>query len=417
MSKALTDTMIRNARPPATGRIEVADGACRGLVLRVTSNGIRSFGFRFRDRTTGRSERVLLGHYPDLMLRDARHRADALRREVAAGKNPSANRREASDCTFAALADRYLAEHSRRFKKSAHLDEGMLRLHILPHWRDRDFTTLERADLIKLVERIVTAGKPVAANRVQALISSIFSFALDADLVKANPCARMRRRGEERPKDRVLTDDEIRLFWSRAVLPPVSRLVGLALRLILVTGCRPGEVAGMAKAEIEVGPDGSPTAWTVPALRSKNGRPHYVPLSPMAQDLVAESMQLSSKSAYVFRARYGDGGHVTAHAVTVAMGRLGEAVPEGEPGADTWHSDPPTPHDLRRTAATRLSAAGVRPEDVAAVLNHARRDITGKHYDQYARTDEKRTALDRWSAILSGILEPGPADNVVALRA
>ena len=76
----------------------------------------------------------------------------------------------------------------------------------------------------------------------------------------------------------------------------------------------------------------------------------------------------------------------------------------------------PTPRDLRRTCATRLAAAGVPAEDVRAVLNHARADVTGKHYDLYDRAKEKRVALTRWAQIVVGILAPAPADNIVALR-
>lgn len=102
--------------------------------------------------------------------------------------------------------------------------------------------------MIELVEAIVKKGTPVQANRVQALVSTIFSFAVDAALVKFNPCSRLRKRGAETRDTRVLSDDEIRQFWRRAVLPPITRRVGLVLRLALLTGCRSGEVAGASAA-------------------------------------------------------------------------------------------------------------------------------------------------------------------------
>jgi Arm DNA-binding domain/Phage integrase central domain len=219
MSPVLTDAQLRKIQPPARGLTEITDAGCRGLVFRVTAAGISSFSFRFRDRATGRSERLSLGRYPGVSLRDARRKADALRGEIDAGKNPAAHKRQASDRTFAALADRYLTEHAKRFKRSVDADERNLRVHILPYWGNRDFTAIERADVIALVERIITAGKPIAANRVQALISSIFSFAIDADLVKANPCARLRKRGRETAKTRTLTDGEIGALWRGVMLP------------------------------------------------------------------------------------------------------------------------------------------------------------------------------------------------------
>jgi integrase len=337
-------------------------------------------------------------------LRDARRKADALRGEIDAGKNPAAHKRQASERMFAGLADRYLSEHAKRFKRSADADERNLRIHILPHWANRDFPGIERVDVIQLVERIITAGKPIAANRVQALISSIFSFAIDADLVKANPCTRLRKRAQEKAKTRTLTDEEIRTFWANVMLPPVSRAVGLALRLVLTLGCRPGEVAGMARSELEFDRHGVPVSWTIPAGRSKNGRAHFVPLSSLASDLITEALKLYGSSAFVFPSP-ANRGAIAGHALSVAMARLSRGQPNS-----------PTPHDLRRSCATRLSAAGVPAEDVAAILNHVRADVTGRHYDHYQRADEKRAALLRWSKILTAIIERQPA-NVIALRA
>jgi integrase len=282
-----------------------------------------------------------------------------------------------------------------------------LRLHILPHWADRDYTTIERADVISLVERIVTAGKPVMANRVQALISGIFSFAIDADLLKANPCMRLRKRGQERVKTRVLSDDELRLFWAHA---PDSE-VGRVLRVILMTGCRPAEAAGMAKIELEFDAAGHPTSWLIPPDRSKNGRAHFVPLSTPAAEIIGNSI---NESDFIFPARRAGAGAIARHSVTGAMNRMTEAFPKGAPGLSTWLKEPPTPHDLRRTVATRLAATGTSSDDVAAVLGHVRTDITGRHYDHYNRAAEKMRALHRWAQILAAILTP-PEPNVVAI--
>jgi integrase len=407
MRVAFTDALIRSLKP-ASGRTELTDPACRGLCLRVTTAGAKTFTFRYRDRTARRIERLTIGPYPDVSLRDARVRADKLRQQIAAGKNPSAHKREAPARSFAALAQRYLVEHARRHKRSATKDERNLRLHILPRWASRDLNSITRADVIALVEGIVTARKPVLANRVHALISGIFSFAMDVDVASANPAARLRKRGVEHVKTRVLSDDEIRTFWQRTADLPAS--VGSALRLVLVTGCRPGEAAGLARSEIELDAKGRPISWTVPAARSKNGRSNFVPLSRLAADLVAEAAGSSGSSAFVF-ASHAARGHVDSSALSAAMLRLAETAQD-----ESWRADPPTPHDLRRTAATRLAAAGVPAEDVAAILNHVRADVTGRHYDRYGRAAEKRRALERWARLLSTIVSGERPANVVALR-
>ena len=413
MTKGLTDAVIRHVQPPPIGRLELADAGCRGLWLRVTNKGVKTFAFQFR--SNGRSERLTLGRYPDVSLRDARNKTDALRRDVVEGKNPSAHKRSAPARNFGVLADRYLNEHARRFKRSAHADELNLRLHVRPHWQHRDATKIERADVVELIERIVAADKPVAANRVQALVSSVFSFAVDAALVKSNPCLRLRKRGQETAKSRTLTDDEILLFWNRIVASPVSRPVGIALRLVLLLGVRPGEAAGISRSELEFDDDGSPVAWTIVAARSKNGRAHFVPLPTLARDLISGALALAGQdSAFVFPARSGARA-IGGHALAAAMRCFAASLPANKAETTSWRADMPTPHDLRRSCATRLAAAGVAAEDIAAVLNHVRGDVTGKHYDQYQRAAEKRRALDRWALILGGILEPKNA-KVVAMR-
>ena len=191
------------------------------------------------------------------------------------GENPSEAKRrakrEAPGRTFQALSDRYLTEYAQRKKKSADQDERNLNLHVLPKWRDRDFTMLRRADVIELVEGILSDGKPVLANRVQSLVSVVFSFAVDSDLIDANPCTRLRKRGEERAGERVLTDPEIRLFWRKVVEPPASRQTGLGLRLALLTGVRVGEVAGIEPSELEHMGDPARAVWTIPGTGQRTG--------------------------------------------------------------------------------------------------------------------------------------------------
>jgi integrase len=409
MRQILTDMLLRSAAVPLQGRLEIADLRCTGLEFRVTPKNARSFSFRFRDPSTGRLTRALIGRYPDVTLAKAREAADKLRRIVAGGINPVESKRRAKaegpQRTFAALAERYLEEHARRHKRSAGADERNLRLHILPKWKDRPFDSIRRSDVIELAEGLIKQGSPVQANRIQALVSSIFSFALDADLVQGNPCARLRKRGAETTGTRVLSDGEIRLFWPNVILPPVSRRVGLALRLALLTGTRAGEVAGMARSELADLSNPKKASWTVPAQRSKNGVAHVVPLSPLSCTTIRSVLELiGEKDEFLFPSPTNQGEPITAHALAVAMQRLGPELSGKSEAIKTWKSDPPSPHDLRRTTATRLSSLGVAQEDVAAVLNHIRRDITGRVYDLYQRSQEKRDALNLWSASLTKIL-------------
>jgi integrase len=420
MRKALTDAFIRTLRAPVAGRTEMADVRAVGLEFRVTSRGVRSWSFRFRDPRSGKTTRATIGDYPTVSLGEARERADAMRRQVASGENPvEAKRRErglSGSKTFQALADRYLTEHARRHKRSAGADDRNLRLHVLPKWKDRRYDEIARADIIELVEGLVAAGKQTLANRVQALVSSIYSFAMDADLVKGNPCARLRRRGVETVGRRVLADDEIRLFWPIIVHKPVSRPVGLALRLVLLTGVRPGEAAGIALGELANLDESGNAKWIIPASRAKNARAHLVPLSELARQTILSAHELAGANAeFLFPSPVSDGAPVTGHALAVAMRRFAGGL--DPTSGKSWRADRPSPHDLRRTAATRLAALGVAKEDRDAVLNHARADVGSKHYDLYDREREKRRALELWASTLAAILERRESEpNVVPLQ-
>jgi integrase len=430
MKKMLTDAFVRTAEPPPSGRLEVADLRCVGLTFRVTQAGIKSWSLRFRDPRSGRAARATIGSYPEVSLHVARERALGLRREIAGGVNPVERKRkereEASSRTFAALAERYMNEHARRHKRTAAADQRNLNLHVLPHWRNRLFESIGRKDVIELCEGVVAKGSPIQANRVQALLSKMFSFALDAELVSANPCARLKKRSKETAATRVLSDDEIRLFWRRIGDAPNSKRIGQALRLVLLTGVRVTELTGAELKEFERLDDAEKATWTIPASRSKNGRAHVVPLSGLALSIVVdlakraeEAAAKDSGSRFLLPSPVDAEGPIDGHSLSVAMIRFGNAlcaatdsddvVDDDKRAIATWVADRPSAHDLRRTLATRLAGAGIPAEDISACLNHTRAGVTARHYDLYDRAREKRKALELWGRQVAMIIGVGRA--------
>jgi integrase len=403
----------------------MADLRCVGLTIRVTANSAKSWSLRFRDPRSGKVTRATIGGYPEITLERARETGLNLRREIANGVNPVEKKRKervsADSRTFEALAKRYVAEHARRHKKTADADERGLRLHVLPQWRTRSIESIGRSDVIELCEGVVAKGSPIQANRVQALISKVFSFAVDSELIGANPCARLKKRSKEVRGTRVLSDDEIRLFWRRIGRSPNSTRIGQALRLVLLTGARVTEMAGAEIKEFDHLDDADMAYWTVPATRSKNGRAHVVPLSKLAISIVHDLLTHAERRA-------GDGARhrfllmspahpekpIDGHALSVAMTRFDGALNvEGDErqftdaetkAIATWKEERPTAHDLRRTLATRLAASGIPAEDVSACLNHARKGVTAMHYDHYDRAKEKRRALDQWAREVAKII-------------
>jgi integrase len=422
--KALTDAFVRSIRTPSKGRVEYSDLRCSGLAFRVTVAGVRSWCFRFRDPRTGKSSRIGLGPYPAVSLSIARDLVESQRKLVAKGSNPVEVRRqlriEAPQKTFEALSARYLTEHAERHKRprSAAEDRRNLDLHILPRWGGRRYEDLRRADLIELVEGLVKDGKPTLANRVHALLSKIGAFAVDADLLVGNPFAGIKKRGQENIGRRILSDDEIRLFWRNIILPPVSTRVGLALRLALLTGVRAGEVVGLSRTEIEHLDNRELAAWTIPASRAKNGRAHYVPLAKMARQTIVSALELTREDEpLVFPSRTYENESISPHALAVAMRRFSDRLKDKSAAVKSWRTEPPSPHDLRRTFATRLSSLGVSKEDRDALLNHVRADVGSKHYDLYERAKEKRVALSKWDDTLTVILSSAGTEVVGVKKA
>src|SRR5262245_38426004 len=342
--------------------------------------------------------------------------------QVADGTNPiearNAEREAAPTRTFQSLADRYLKEHAERHKRprSAEEDRRNLAVHVLPKWAKRDFRTIRRADVIAVIESIVSAGKHAAGNRVHSLISKVFSFAVDAELLEANPTVRLRKRGVEKVGRRVLDDTEIRTFWRGIVLPPVSTQVGLALRLALAPAARASEIAGARKVEFQDLDKPERAAWLLPGERTKNKRDHLIPFSPLAVQTVKSAVELSGDSEFLFPTRLGRGAPIDRHTLTVAMVRFAKSV-KG-PAARTWQQEIPTPHDLRRTCNSRLAKMGIPKEIRDRALNHitSLRDPESRHYNVHEYEREKREALGKWAAEIEGIIKPAAVVPIQAAK-
>jgi integrase len=181
--------------------------------------------------------------------------------------------------------------------------------------------------------------------------------------------------------------------------------VGLALRIALLTAARVSEIAQAERREFQSLDDPDRAAWLLPAERSKNGRAHFVPLSVLAREAVLEAFGFGDGvSPYLFPSPSVEGAPITGHALSVGMARFGKGLQGADEAIRSWQSEPPSPHDLRRTVATRLAGLGVPAEDVSAVLNHAKRDVTGVHYDLYDRAREKRCALALWDESIRRLL-------------
>ena len=223
-------------------------------------------------------------------------------------------------------------------------------------------------------------------------LSKMFSWLVQHRRVSQNPCKDVHRPEASTARDRVLTDGEIVKFW-RATDAERKELSAL-LKLLLLTGCRLNEVAGMTRTELS--DDGA--TWNIPGSRTKNKRPHVVPLAPLARKMVG-----TGSEGFVFTTT----GRSPVSGWSKIKRRLDEAMK-----IPPWRL-----HDLRRTAATGMAEIGIAPHIVEAALNHisgAKAGVAGT-YNRAAYAEEKRAALERWATHVQGLVSARPA-NVVKMR-
>ncbi len=388
----ITARFLDTIKPPADGRVQYFDEKLTGLVLRVTSTGAASWSVIYHVATQKR--RLTIGPYPAVGLAEARRRAQETLAAAARGEDPGAAKQaQRAAPTFKALADEYLERHASQ-KKSGAKDRQILERDVLPEWGRRKASEIRRRDVIDLLDGIKDRGAPIGANRTLALVRKVFNFGISRDLVEANPCAQVKAPAKENRRDRVLSADEIKTFWHGLDEADMSEGTRRALRLILVTAQRPGEVSGAELDEFDL----KGGWWTIPAEKAKNGMTHRVPLSPLAQRLVRES-----EGPYLFPSPRGAGArHIEEHALATALRRNLETI-----GLDNL-----TPHDLRRTAASHMTGAGVPRLVVAKILNHAEPGVTAV-YDRHGYDEEKRQALEKWERALKSMIGMKPALRVV----
>jgi integrase len=409
----LTDALLR-AAAPASKLIELWDVKVAGLCLRISPGGVKTWTFRYRPKDSSSFKRLSLGRYPEVGLSLARQRAQEKRVEVAGGADPQGERRakreaEGRALPFGALADMYLERYAKPHKRSWANDALYLRAHVRPVWGGRPANRISRADGAALLDTIAKTA-PTSANRTQSILSRCFNWAIESGLLEANPLALMPKRAKETAKDRVLAPDEIRVLWQSL---DSDGSVTAALRFLLLSGLRPGEVAGLEIAE--VADIDNPARLEILGSRMKGGKPHIVPLAPMALAIVRQQLERAvAGQTHVFASGFADRGPIARHTLSQALRR----VIKGLPHANVIKDPCPTPHDFRRTLATGLAALGVPREDRLAVLGHAQDDVHAAHYDRYDGFSEKRAALEKWEAHVAGIVGQNEApSNVVKIAA
>jgi integrase len=396
MPKKLTEVFVKTAKA-GVQRVEYRDGHTRGLVLRVTPTGTKTWAVVYRRRSDSRRRRYTIGAYPAYTLTEARNVAQEVLAAIARGEDPAGQAKIRQQApTFQQLAEAWIKRHGRPNKSPRALydDQLMLKREISPVIGAMKANEVTKRDIIDILDNLAARGARVRSNRVFALLRAIYRWGISEDLITSDPTQGVRPRTIERPRDRVLTDQEIVTFWHGLKDAPMGQSVATTLQLALVTGQRIGEIAGMAKAELDL--SAQKRVWTLSGTRRKNKELTRVPLSPLAVSLIEAALIRSGDSSYVFPSAKGDG-PITAHAATRAIGRSRPSL-----GLEHFRV-----HDLRRTVATGMASLGINPNTISLVLDHisaTKGTVTGAVYVKYSFDREKREALELWAAHLSNLL-------------
>ncbi len=409
-SVKLTPASVKGLPVPAHGQVDYWDTLTTGFGLRVSEGGRKTFVVSYRH--LGRFRRLTLGSVTELSLADARECARQARASATRGDDPATTKQERRRMeTFQDLAADYLALHATRKKKSWKADEYTINGELLPAWRHRGIGDIRRRDVRELLECIADPqgrNAPVRANRVFALVRKMFRFALQRDLLEHSPCEGIERPGQERARDRVLTDEELVHFWrgldDRHV---ISEPLAVMFRLRLLTAQRPGEVARMRWTDI----DRKDRIWILPATETKNGVAHRVPMSRQASGILENFRTWTKKRLAVVNA-----GRARKRLVPKEPSVWVFPSPRGLGDRPLGDTKKPMrrarqdadfqARDLRRTAASKMTSLGVPRLVVKRILNHIEDDITGV-YDRYSYDREKREALVTWGNRVEALVKKG----------
>jgi integrase len=379
--KPLTDAKIAAAKPDPTRRRELPDARMAGLpgalYLVVQSSGTKSWAYRYRDEA-GKPRKLTLGQYPATGLASAREAARTAAARVARGDDPTRRGAAESD-RISDLLDLFASEHVRAKLRETSARDALRHIEIMRAlWGGKRIQAIGRPQVLALLDSEIRSGNPIQANRLLATIRRFSNWLVERAIVEQPFAAGVRAPAKERSRDRVLFDQELRRIWdSTAGLDLFDR----AIRMLVLTGQRRSEVDGMRWSEIDI----EKKLWSLPADRTKNGRPHFVPLSAAAIELLPPRL---SGSDFVFTTN----GRSRISGWSKYKARL-----DARAGINNWRI-----HDIRRTFASGLAGIGQPIHVVEKLLNHVSGSFAGVAgvYNRHSYADEMHAAIDAWAAVV-----------------
>lgn len=382
----LSHFAVKNLQPRERA-YTVWDTKQPGLAIVVQTTGHAAWKCIYPFR--GRPRWLHIANASAIGLAKARKLANTVMYEVAQGKDPAAERRaERSADTFDQLATRY-RKYSQRKNKSWKQADHLVTKYLLPKWAKLAAANITRTDIKALIASIEA---PILANQILASASAVFAWAIKEDVagITVNPCHGVER-NKTISRERILSDSEVPLFWAAFETAGVA---GAALKAILLTGQRPGEVAHMRTEQVIDG------WWIMPGepvealgwLGTKNAATHRVWLPAPVQQFIAEAT-----------------GFVFAEISTDQLGKAMRAI------CKTLSVERATPHDLRRTHGSTITAMGFGRDAMNRIQNHKEGGIASV-YDRHQYADENRKIMESVASRMLHFVENGSPDNILTFR-
>ncbi|MBC2713985.1 MAG: tyrosine-type recombinase/integrase [Desulfobacteraceae bacterium] len=382
MQQNLTDLKVKKLVIKKT-RYEISD--VMGLSIRVEPSGSKTWMYRYT--FDSHRKRMRLGKYPAMSIAEARVKQRDALNDINNDIDPGLKQRQENEArkkvpTFEGMLEEFW-DVELCHKKAGAATKRLIRKDTIHAWGNRKVVDIKRRDIVFILDG-VRSRAPVTANRLHGALSRLFNFAAERGVIDDSPCTRIKKE-PEKGRSRVLADDEIKAVWlaldweNKKV--DMFRATKLAIRMILLTGQRPGEVCGMRWDEIS-----EDDIWDIPADRMKNEEPHQVPLTPLALEVIEKARELSSDKEFVFGSSHKPDAPLMVRTLSRAVNRHWSEMGINEKFV---------PHDLRRTLRTRLAELGVSDIVAERVLGHKLQGLMAI-YNQHQYHDEKRQALLKW---------------------
>jgi integrase len=388
--RALTDRFCAGSKARDTEiQTDYFDDKTPGLALRVSKSGLKSWTFHFTH--AGKRNRLTFGNYPAISLAAARTKADEARSAVADGTDPRLLR----GGTLRAIAEDYQKREGNKLR-SAGWQQWALERHVYPVLGNRPIGDIRRSEIVRWLDDIeANAGAPMA-DRALATVRKIMNWhAIRSDDFRS-PIVRGMTRSKAGPRERTLSDDELRVVWKTA---GDAGVFGNYLRFLLLTAARKSEAADLAWDELAGGD------WTLPAARNKTKMDLVRPLSKRAQSMLPkpESKFVFSKGGRSINKRLANYKHDFD---IMVLDELWKTDRTAQP-LPRW-----TLHDLRRTARSLMSRAGVPTDHAERCLGHVIGGVRGV-YDRHEYHREKARAFEALASLIKQIISDSGADHKV----